>query len=96
MNPYRPPERHYVKNAYNDLPFPFAQEIQTPQFKMQEYRTLPRFLDYLHSRSTVIGYREKNGIDPVAAFEKELKPIWGDPTTPRLIQWPLAVRAARF
>jgi hypothetical protein len=36
-----------------------------------------------------------SGTDPVAELADRALPLWGDPTMPRRIEWPLSVRAGR-
>jgi SAM-dependent methyltransferase len=96
MRPFGPTQRHFVENAYKDLPFPFQNELFSPEFKMEEPRTLKRFLDYMHSRSTIVNYRKQHVDDPIKTLEERLKPYWGHPSSSQLIKWPLTIRAAKL
>ncbi len=55
--------------------------------------TLADLGGYVRTWSATLRYLEARGSDPVDGLLEELKPHWGDPGTPRLVRWPLAVRA---
>lgn len=52
VGPCWPPERRYVENGYQTLPFPFR-EIPAPKFHMTATWTLPELLGYLRSLSLI-------------------------------------------
>ena len=91
---YWPPERRHVENGYRNLLFPFD-ELGPPTFAMQERWTLDRLLGYFRSWSATGRYVKEQGEDPVTALRERLLPLWGNPETPRLIDWPLAMRVGR-
>jgi SAM-dependent methyltransferase len=51
MNHYSVPERKYVEALYENLPFPFTDELKLPPMHMQADMTLPQLRTYLRSRS---------------------------------------------
>jgi hypothetical protein len=57
--------------------------------------TLAQLLGYIGTWSAVARCRELTGTDPLAKLAGRLVPLWGDPSTPRRVEWPLSVRAGR-
>jgi len=51
---------------------------------------------YIRTWSATRGFIRQHGRDPVEDLVTELAPLWGDPRTPRLARWPVAVRAGRI
>ncbi|MDE2196850.1 MAG: class I SAM-dependent methyltransferase [Gammaproteobacteria bacterium] len=89
--PYWPPERALIDQAYRTLAFPFR-EVKAPAFTMALEWSLPQFLAYLHTWSAVQKFIRQHGRDPVVSFGRELEKIWGDPRTARPVHWPLHMR----
>ena len=94
VGPYWPPERRYVENGYQSLPFPFP-ELQPPAFAMEASWTLPELLGYCRSWSASERYHAECGHDPVIELAAELTPLWRWPNQRQLITWPLALRVAK-
>jgi SAM-dependent methyltransferase len=94
VGPYWPPERRWVDEDYRTVPFPFA-EVPAPAFELAERWDLARFLRYFDTWSSVGRYRKATGRDPVAEVRDDLAAAWGDPAAPRLVRWPIRVRAGR-
>jgi len=94
VGPYWPAERRHVETGYRTLPFPYA-ELEAPAFAMEQRWTLPQLLGYLGTWSATQRFREAEGYDPVAQLAGELALSWGDPTSARLIRWPLSLRVGR-
>lgn len=94
VGPYWPPERRHVENGYRDLTFPFL-ELESPSFNMQVSWDRSRLLGYLRTWSATGRYVDALGVDPVAALEERLEPIWPDMNSTRTVTWPLAVRVGR-
>jgi SAM-dependent methyltransferase len=91
---YWPAERKHVENGYGNLPFPFD-ELEPPRLAMQERWSLERLIAYFRSWSATGRYVKEMGEDPVAALREQMLPLWGNPETLRLIEWPLAIRVGR-
>lgn len=87
-----PPERRYIEEGYRTLPFAFA-EIPAPAFDMRAEWTLDQLLGYLRTWSAVARHGEREGWDPVALIEERLAAAWGP--GPRVVRWPLLLRAGR-
>lgn len=94
LGPYWPHERAIVERGYRDLPFPFP-PIATPPFVMQRQWTLDQLLAYFSSWSAVARYKTARAQDPVGEVRPSITAAWGDPTTARIITWPLTVLAGR-
>ena len=89
VGPYWPPERRYVEDGYRSIDFPFA-ELTAPSLSMRENWTLPQFIGYLRSWSSVGRYVNDKGEDPVAQVEEQFTPFWGPRA--RDVSWPLSLR----
>lgn len=91
VGPYWPPERRQIEN-FEEIPFPFP-HIQTPAFEMTAQWNLEDLLGYLWTWSATQRYIIANGRDPLQKIRSALLSAWGDPTQPRRVVWPLALRA---
>ncbi len=94
VGPYWPPERRLVEEGYRGLAFPFA-PIEPPAFNMEASWNLARLLGYVRTWSATSRYVDDQGVDPVAALEERLAPVWGDVDRRRKVSWPLAIRMGR-
>jgi ubiquinone/menaquinone biosynthesis C-methylase UbiE len=94
VGPYWPPERKLVEDGYRTIPFPFA-EITAPMFRMEARWTLDQLLGYFSTWSATNRYIKATGRNPLEPLSAELSRVWGDATSPRLVTWPLTLRAGR-
>jgi SAM-dependent methyltransferase len=94
VGPYWPPERRLVEEGYRGLAFPFA-GISPPPFNMEERWERAHLLGYLRTWSATGRYVEDRGVDPVAALEERLHPLWTDAQASRRVTWPLTLRVGR-
>ena len=94
VGPYWPPERRFVEAGYRGLAFPFA-EISSPPFNMEERWERAHLLGYLRTWSATARYVDDKGVDPVAALEERLSPLWVDAHSARKVTWPVALRVGR-
>ncbi len=94
IDPYWPPERTLIDEAYRNIGFPYA-VIPAPALQMQQLWTLNQFLAYLRTWSAVQKFITMNGRDPLLKLGAELKKLWRDPGTPRNVNWPLHIYAGR-
>jgi SAM-dependent methyltransferase len=92
VGPYWPPERRYVEDGYRSIDFPFD-ELTAPSLSMREIWTLPQFIGYLRSWSSVGRYVDDKGEDPVVRVEDQFTPYWGPRA--RDVSWPLSLRLGR-
>jgi SAM-dependent methyltransferase len=91
VGPYWPPERRYLDERYETLPFPFR-EIPSPPFTLEVRWDLAHLQGYLRTWSATKRYEKARGQDPVAALAPELESAWGDPAAQKLVRWPLYLR----
>ncbi len=89
---YWPPERRYVDERYQTLPFP-VREITPPALELRREYTMEELVGYLASWSSTARYREVTGIDPLPALRGLLGAVWGDPAARRPVRWALHMRA---
>lgn len=94
VGPYWPPERRMIERMYQDVQLPFA-PVKAPDMPLEIPMTLEQFAGYVGTWSAVQRYRELRGSDPLPALVEALAPVWGDPASPRLTHWPLAILAGR-
>lgn len=88
--PWWPAQRRHVENGYRELSFPFARR-ETPAFAIEARWSVDRLLGYLRSGSSVVRFRQSQGVDPVQALESPLREAWGAQDGERAIRWPLTV-----
>jgi SAM-dependent methyltransferase len=88
------PERRWVETGYRTLWFPF-EEIALDAPPMYAEWSLPQLLGYIGTWSAVAKCREVTGTDPLTGLVGRLIPLWGDPSSPRGVEWPISVRAGR-
>jgi hypothetical protein len=94
VGPYWPPERRLVEAGYQGIAFPFA-AVSTPPFNMEERWERAHLLGYLRSWSATGRFVEAQGVDPVAALEQRLAPLWADAGSTRKVSWPVVLRVGR-
>ena len=95
LGDYWPPERKLVDEGYATLEIPFA-PIEAPAFEMRTDWSAEQLLAYLRSWSAAQRYGKATGRDGVAEIADGLRRAWGDPQSPRVVRWKLAMRAARI
>jgi SAM-dependent methyltransferase len=89
-----PPERTDIDAGYAGFEWPFP-ALETPVLDITVDWPLSRMLAYFSSYSAVKRYRERTGIDPVAAHSGELAAAWGTFDATQRLRWPLFVHARR-
>ena len=94
LEDFWPPERRLLLDGYRDVPFPFD-EVETPRFELGLHWSLPELAGYVRTWSATARYVMERGSDPVTDVERSLARDWGDPEIPRVIRWPLYIRAGR-
>ena len=91
---YWPAERVHVERGYQDLPFPFDENI-VPAFSMTASWGLDHLLGYINTWSGVDRYNKANHADAVADISAELQRAWPDDSPTLEVNWPLALRVGR-
>ncbi|MBL8504268.1 MAG: class I SAM-dependent methyltransferase [Rhodocyclaceae bacterium] len=95
VGPYWPPERRMVDDRYRSLPFPF-EPIEAPAFEIRTAWTRDDLLGYLGTWSATRAYIKARGEDPLEAFKRRLVPLWHEAERPKVLRWPLHLRAGRI
>ncbi len=91
---YWPKGRGYVRNGYNNLPFPFA-VLPTRQFFCKMDWGLQHWLDYIKSWSSYNNYIVKHNNDPISMLLPELKPLWKVDEV-KQVTWRLHLKCAKL
>jgi SAM-dependent methyltransferase len=91
---YWPPERRYVEDRYQTLPFPLA-ELPAPAFEISMEWSLADVISYLGTWSAVDRYRSVRGEDPLPLISGSLAALWPAGSL-KSVHWPIYLRAGRF
>jgi SAM-dependent methyltransferase len=94
VGPYWPPQRRWVEQGYQGLPFPFAQ-ISAPPFSMSLRWKPADLYGYLGTWSAAKEYQKARGEDPRKWIQKKLVDEWGTQTS-RVFTWKLALKAGHL
>ena len=95
IGPFWEPERKHVENKYADIPFPF-ERVQAPAFEMSLDWKVENLIGYLRTWSATQAFVRKNGEDPVALVEPEIRRVWGNPEMARKSTWDLTLLIGRL
>lgn len=74
---YWQPERRYLEEEYQTIPFPF-EEVEAPHFRFRQQWSFERLKGYLNTWSAVRSYERENGKNPVSLIEKQLLKSFGE------------------
>ena len=85
-----PPERKFVENRYENIPFPFY-KLPSPSFRMTAKWTIDQFIGYICTWSAVKRYMDTKGTDPVESLKEELTGLWDNSSGIMDVYWPLTV-----
>ncbi len=91
---YWPPERHWIDEGYQGIPFPFP-ELSAPQFAMRLEWTLEDLSGYLDTWSASRRYHQATGNNAVATVAAELQRAWPRNSTTMPVTWVLRLRVGR-
>jgi ubiquinone/menaquinone biosynthesis C-methylase UbiE len=94
LHDYWPEGRWYVRNSYDNLPFPFEQ-IATPQFYCNRAWKQLQWLDYIKSWSAYNRYVAKHNTDPLEFLLPKLSGLWTEEEE-KQITWKLHLKCARL
>lgn len=94
LGTYWDPARIYVDEEYQTIPFPFEDQV-VPKLSNNFTWTLSHLMGYLHTWSAVRHYHTKNGNNPLALIEQDLKDAWGEQES-REVQFPLVLRVGKI
>lgn len=88
---YWDPERKYVDERYETIPFPF-EEVTTPKLFYECTWNLEHFLGYVNTWSAVQHYIKDTKINPVPKLEEQLQKVW-KPGDSKKVVFPVLLRA---
>lgn len=94
VGPYWPPERRWVDEEYQTIPFPF-EEIESPSFILNLTWNRPALLGYVSSWSAVQLYSKALGVSPLPLLKARLETAWPEPGSEKHITWPLSLRVGK-
>ncbi len=94
VGPFWPPERKYIEERFETLPFPFI-TLATPQFEITAEYTLGEMLGYLTSWSATQRYIKQQGKNPLALITSDLKQAWGA-AEKRVLRWPIYLKLGKL
>lgn len=89
---YWPPERRFLDEEYETLPFPFT-PVEVPAIVMVESWTVDALLGYFDTWSAIQRYRQTEERDPLPDLALPLRRAWGEGRRP--VRWPLYLLAGR-
>ena len=93
LDGYWDPERKYMDELYQTIPFPFP-EIEAPPFKMTYEWNRDEVLGFLNTWSAVQHFIRRNGKNPVDYITNEIKSQWtGDEK--KSVSFPFLLRVGR-
>lgn len=92
IGPYWDPERRYIEENYQTIPFPFH-EVPMPHFESRYEWPANRFLGYLNTWSAVKHFIREKGQNPVDQISGDLIRMWG---ASRLVRFPLILRVGKL
>lgn len=92
LEPWWPPQRHWVDQSYAGLPFPGEEWPFPTEQWIERHWNLNDLLGYLASWSAVSNAR-RSGADPLAALAPQLRRHWPDEGAGALqVRWPFMGR----
>lgn len=94
LGPYWPPDRKYIEERYETIPFPLPR-IAAPDFVMQADWTFDDLIGYLSTWSSVQRYNEAHRSDVMATVMPSLLAAWQTPEVPRRVTWKLHLLLGR-
>lgn len=93
VGPYWYPERQYLTEGYQTIPFPL-EEIKNKNFTKEYTWTFEQLIGYLETWSATANYKEVNKENPIDLVYDELKVSWekGD----KKVVFPMFLRVGRL
>lgn len=92
IGPYWDPERKFIDENYQTIPFPFR-EINSPKFTSIFEWNFEQIIGYLSTWSAVKHYENKNGHSPLNLIYNDLKKCWNDKI--RAVEFPVFTRTTQ-
>lgn len=92
---YWPPERRWIDQHYQTLPFPFP-ELPAPQFAMRLHWTLDELLGYMNTWSAVQRFQAERSSNPLDSLRGELQRAWPRNSNRLTLTWIMRLRVGRY
>ena len=89
-----PPERRLVEEGYRSLPFPF-EPVEAPALALEHRWNAEQLLGYVGTWSAVQSLKKAGRGEELGQFAAAVRAAWGEPSTERLVRWPLSLRLGR-
>jgi SAM-dependent methyltransferase len=93
LGDYWPPERKYVENRYEDVPWPFK-PLNTPAFDIKGLWDIKQFMGYLSTWSALKLFENKHQFNPLSEVADDLKAAWAGEEY-RKVRFPLFVKGGK-
>lgn len=95
---YWPPERMFVHEEYQTIPFPeHFKEIELENGYIEREVYASDALNYLRTWSAVKNYKKQhNNEDPLLLIESEFNEVWGDLNQTKILKHPMFIRAFKL
>ena len=94
VGPFWPPERRYIDERYETLPFPFS-ALPVPEMHMTVEWDLREFSGYLQTWSAAKRFLEKHNRHPLELVYPQLVKSWDDPAERKPVRWPIHLRLGK-
>ncbi|MFY8019834.1 MAG: class I SAM-dependent methyltransferase [Bacteroidia bacterium] len=77
LDGYWEPERRYIDEAYENIPFPFA-ELEKPNLKITMEYKLEQYIGYLNTWSATQKFIRINRSNPIDLIKSKLEKVWDE------------------
>ena len=95
VGPHFAPGARLVDDLYATLKLA-GRPLPAPRLEVRAAWKLEQMIDFIHSWSGAVAYRDATGHDPVDVIREELEAIWGPAEAVHELVWPLHVRITRL
>jgi ubiquinone/menaquinone biosynthesis C-methylase UbiE len=94
LDGYWEPERRYIDEAYENVPFPFG-EIEKPIVKLELEYTYDQYIGYLNTWSATQKFIRNHRANPIDLIKSKLEVIWPHETKKK-VHFPVLMKAGKF
>jgi ubiquinone/menaquinone biosynthesis C-methylase UbiE len=94
-DPYWEPERKYIENNYQTVPFDFAEINSDKKFRMTVNWSAEQVEGYLNTWSAIKKFMRVNNYNPVTELMARVREVWGSNEKVEF-EFPLPLRIARL
>lgn len=94
LDGYWEPERRYIDEAYENVPFPFG-EIEKPTIKIELKYTREEYIGYLNTWSATQKYIRLHRSNPIDLIKNKIELIWPD-LQKRKVHFPILMKAGKY